>query len=160
MSIRRRATTNAPERAPVGAREQHRRYVGAERLRSPGIDHQRMAACRLWRLRDAAGEDGADNAGERNHRQHGDETARRESDRAEGNTGAAAIGAESTDRFSPAERCPAYRVPEDIAVAVREKQRRDEIESVELINRGIPTAPVATARDGGMNPTFLAAVRS
>jgi len=70
------------------------------------------------------------------------------------------FGAESTDRFSPAERCPAYRVPEDIAVAVREKQRRDEIESVELINRGIPTAPVATARDGGMNPTFLAAVRS
>jgi hypothetical protein len=70
------------------------------------------------------------------------------------------FGAESTDRFSPAERCPAYKVPEDIAVAVREKQRRDEIESVELINRGIPTAPVATARDGGMNPTFLAAVRS
>src|SRR5215468_10189921 len=82
MSIRRRATTNAPERAPlVGARE---------RLRSPEIDHQRMAACRLWRLRNAAGEDGADNAGERNHRQHGDETARRESDRAKGNTGAAA----------------------------------------------------------------------
>jgi murein L,D-transpeptidase YafK len=69
--------------------------------------------------------------------------------------------AESPDRFSPAERCPAYKVPEDIAVAVREKQRRDEIESVELINRGIPTVPVvATARDGGMNPTFLAAVRS
>ena len=70
------------------------------------------------------------------------------------------FGAESADRFSPAERCPAYKVPEDIAVAVREKGRRDEIESVELINRGIPTAPVATARDGGMNPTFLAAVRS
>jgi len=68
--------------------------------------------------------------------------------------------ADSPDRFSPAERCPAYKVPEDIAVAVREKQRRDEIESVELINRGIPTVPVATARDGGMNPTFLAAVRS
>ena len=70
------------------------------------------------------------------------------------------FGAESADRFSPAERCPAYKVPEDIAVAVREKGRRDEIESVELINRGIPTAPVATARDGGMNPTFLTAVRS
>src|SRR6516225_7201602 len=68
MSIRPRATatTNALERAPL---------VGAERLRNPEIDHQRMAACRLWRLRDAAGEDGADNAGERNHRQHGDETA-------------------------------------------------------------------------------------
>jgi murein L,D-transpeptidase YafK len=68
--------------------------------------------------------------------------------------------AESTDRFSPAERCPAYKVREDIAVAAREKQRRDDIETVEQINRGIPTVPVATGGDGGMNPTFLAAVRS
>ena len=68
--------------------------------------------------------------------------------------------AESTDRFSPAERCPAYKLREDIAVAAREKQRRDDIETVELINRGIPTVPVATGGDGGMNPTFLAAVRS
>jgi murein L,D-transpeptidase YafK len=68
--------------------------------------------------------------------------------------------AESTDRFSPAERCPAYRLREDVAVAAREKQRRDDIETVELINRGIPTVPVATGGDGGMNPTFLEAVRS
>ena len=68
--------------------------------------------------------------------------------------------AESTDRFSPAEGCPAYKVREDIAVAAREKQRRDDIETVEQINRGIPTVPVATGGDGGMNPTFLAAVRS
>src|SRR5262244_3815471 len=67
---------------------------------------------------------------------------------------------ESMDRFGPAERCPAYRVPEDIAVAAREKQRRDEIETVELINRGTPASPVTTGADGGMNPTFLAAVRS
>jgi murein L,D-transpeptidase YafK len=67
---------------------------------------------------------------------------------------------ESMDRFSPAERCPAYRVPEDIAVAAREKQRRDEIETVELINRGTPASPVTTGADGGMNATFLAAVRS
>jgi hypothetical protein len=68
--------------------------------------------------------------------------------------------AESTDRFSSAERCPAYKVREDIAVAAREKQRRDDIETVELINRGTATVPVATGGDGGMNPTFLAAVRS
>jgi murein L,D-transpeptidase YafK len=68
--------------------------------------------------------------------------------------------AESTDRFSPAERCPAYKLREDVAVAAREKQRRDDIETVELINRGIPTVPVATGGDGGMNPTFLEAVRS
>ena len=47
---------------------------------------------------------------------------------------------ESTDSLSPAERCPAYKVPEDIAAAVREKQRRDDIETAELINRGIPSA--------------------
>jgi hypothetical protein len=46
--------------------------------------------------------------------------------------------AESTDRFSPAERGPAYKVREDIAVAVREKQHRDDVETVELINRGTP----------------------
>jgi hypothetical protein len=67
---------------------------------------------------------------------------------------------ESMDRFSAADRCPAFRVPEDIAIAVREKQRRDEIETVELINRGTPASPVTTGADGGMNPTFLAAVRS
>jgi murein L,D-transpeptidase YafK len=68
--------------------------------------------------------------------------------------------AESADRFSPAERCPAYQVREDIAVAVRAKQQRDEMETVELINRGTSTVPVATGGDGGMNPTFLAAVKS
>jgi murein L,D-transpeptidase YafK len=67
--------------------------------------------------------------------------------------------AESMDRFSPAERCPAYKVPEDIAVAVREKQRRDEIETAELINRGTPTVPVTTGDDGGTNPSFLAAAK-
>jgi murein L,D-transpeptidase YafK len=68
--------------------------------------------------------------------------------------------AQSMDRFSPAARCPAYRVREDIAVAASEKQRRDDLETVDLINRGAPTAPVATGVDGGMNPTFLSAVRS
>jgi len=68
--------------------------------------------------------------------------------------------ADSADRFSPAERCPAYQVREDIVVAVREKQHRDEMETVELINRGTSTVPVTTGGDGGMNPTFLAAVKS
>jgi murein L,D-transpeptidase YafK len=61
----------------------------------------------------------------------------------------------STDIFGPADACPPYTVPEHIAAAVREKQRRDDIETAELINRGTPTMPVATSADGGMNPTFL-----
>src|SRR5437660_2620337 len=67
--------------------------------------------------------------------------------------------AESTDRFSPAERCPAYKLREDIAVAAREKQRRDDIETVELINRGTPTVAAAPDGDGGMKRTFLTTVR-
>jgi murein L,D-transpeptidase YafK len=68
--------------------------------------------------------------------------------------------AESMAPFSPAERCPAHRVPEHIATAVRDKQRRDEIQAYELISRGTPAGPVTTGIDGGMNQIFLAAVRS
>jgi murein L,D-transpeptidase YafK len=65
--------------------------------------------------------------------------------------------AETAERFSPADRCPLYRVPEEIVASVGEKQRRDEFETVDLINRGIPTTPVTTGADGGTNPAFAAA---
>jgi murein L,D-transpeptidase YafK len=68
--------------------------------------------------------------------------------------------AESSGKFSPADRCPAYRVPEEIATAVSEKQRRDETKTAELINRGTPAAPIKMGVDGGMNATFLTAVKS
>jgi hypothetical protein len=70
------------------------------------------------------------------------------------------FGAESTAQYSPAERCPVYRVPERVAAAVRNKQRRDDIETSELINRGTSTVSITTGVDGGMHPTFLAAARS
>jgi murein L,D-transpeptidase YafK len=68
--------------------------------------------------------------------------------------------AESSGKFSPADRCPAYRVPEDLVAAVRDKQRRDEGQTAELISRGTPAVPVRMGVDGGMNPTFLSAVKS
>lgn len=68
--------------------------------------------------------------------------------------------AESTGKFSPSDRCPAYEVPEEIASAVREKQRRDDVQTAELVSRGTPAAPVRMGVDGGMNPTFLAAVKN
>src|SRR5438445_4868244 len=68
--------------------------------------------------------------------------------------------AESSGKFSAADRCPAYKVPEGIADAVREKQRRDDTQTAELINRGTPTLPVKMGVDGGMNATFLTAVKS
>jgi hypothetical protein len=63
-------------------------------------------------------------------------------------------------KFSAADKCPAYRVPDDIMSAVREKTRRDEDKTAELISRGTPAAPASMKVDGGMNPTFLAAVKS
>ena len=68
--------------------------------------------------------------------------------------------AESSGKFSASDHCPAYKVPEQIASAVREKQHRDEAQTAELISRGTPAAPVKMGVDGGMNPTFLAAVKS
>ena len=46
--------------------------------------------------------------------------------------------AQSSGKFSAADRCPAYTVADDIAAAVRDKQRRDEVQTAELINRGTP----------------------
>jgi murein L,D-transpeptidase YafK len=67
--------------------------------------------------------------------------------------------AETKGRFSAADRCPAFMVPQEIANAVREKQRKDDIQIAELTNRNVPTAPVRTGVDGGMNPVFLAALK-
>jgi murein L,D-transpeptidase YafK len=68
--------------------------------------------------------------------------------------------AESSGKFSASDHCPPYKVSDQIASAVREKQHRDEAQTAELISRGTPAAPVKTGIDGGMNPTFLAAVKS
>jgi hypothetical protein len=70
------------------------------------------------------------------------------------------FNAESTAPFDPAERCPAYKVREEVAAAVRDKQRRDDILTAELISRGTLTVAVTTGIDGGMNPIFLQAVKS
>jgi len=70
------------------------------------------------------------------------------------------VNVEATESFSPAGRCPAYRVPEPLAAAVYQKQHRDDAETTRLIIRGTPTVPVTAGADGGMNPIFLAAVKS
>src|SRR5205823_5127199 len=63
--------------------------------------------------------------------------------------------AEASAKFSPADRCPAYKVPEEIASAVREKQRRDDIQTAELINRGTPAAPASSGGVGGFFSKFF-----
>jgi hypothetical protein len=66
--------------------------------------------------------------------------------------------AETSGEFDPVDRCPSYKVPEDIAARVGDKQHRDDIRTAELINRGTPAAPVTNGGKGGMNRTFLAAI--
>jgi murein L,D-transpeptidase YafK len=61
-------------------------------------------------------------------------------------------------RFNPAGACPAYTVPQDVADAVNDKQRRDEIQTAQMIAKGAPVAPVRSYADGGMNPVFLTAL--
>jgi murein L,D-transpeptidase YafK len=61
--------------------------------------------------------------------------------------------------FSPAGRCPAYVVPEEVRDAVAAKRRQDEAQTAALISRGVTPAPVRTGRDGGMHPTFLALLK-
>ena len=59
-------------------------------------------------------------------------------------------------KFSPAGTCPVFEIPEDIAQAVNDKQRQDELKTAELTSRGMPVVAARTGRDGGMHPTFVA----
>jgi murein L,D-transpeptidase YafK len=68
--------------------------------------------------------------------------------------------AETTGKFTPAGKCPVYKVPDDLMAAVQDKQQTDEREMASLVARGTPTVPVVTGTDGGMNQVFLAAVRA
>ncbi len=62
--------------------------------------------------------------------------------------------------FNPTAKCPAYEVPQEIAVPVAELQQREDTQVAQLVARGTPTVPVRTGADGGMNPVFLAAVQA
>jgi murein L,D-transpeptidase YafK len=61
--------------------------------------------------------------------------------------------------FDPAGRCPAYQISDEVSSAVRDKTRRDELATLDLIKRGTPAAPIRTGQDGGMHPVFLAAMK-
>jgi hypothetical protein len=61
--------------------------------------------------------------------------------------------------FSPKGRCPAYEIPQEVASAVYDKKRSDDMQIATLASRGVPTAPIKSGRDGGMHPTFVAKLR-
>jgi len=58
--------------------------------------------------------------------------------------------------FNPTGRCPAFDTDPQIAQAAMDKQRNDEYQLAQLISRDVPTAPLATETDGGMNRVFAA----
>jgi len=58
--------------------------------------------------------------------------------------------------FNPIGTCPVYQVGREIAAAVAEKQRKDRLQTAQLIRQGTPTVPLRTGIDGGMHPVFLA----
>jgi murein L,D-transpeptidase YafK len=62
--------------------------------------------------------------------------------------------------FNASAKCPAFQVPEEIATAVKDKERQDDAQFAELSRHGIPTAPIKTYADGGMNKVFVAAVKN
>src|SRR6202047_3121715 len=70
------------------------------------------------------------------------------------------FNAQSSGKFSPGERCPAYSVPQEIASAVRNKERRDDAQIAQFASRGVATVATTTGGQGGVNPTFLPAGRA
>ena len=63
-------------------------------------------------------------------------------------------GATRSPVFNASAQCPAYQVPEDVAEAVRDKQRQDELKTAQLVTRGTPVARSRAGIDGGMHPVF------
>ena len=61
--------------------------------------------------------------------------------------------------FTPAGKCPAFEVSQEIASAVRDKEQKDEFQIADLSRRNIPLAPIKTNAAGGMHPVFVAAVK-
>ena len=60
--------------------------------------------------------------------------------------------------FNAAAHCPVYQVNPEIAEAIAEKSKHDEVEVAELVRKGTPVAPIRTGADGGMHPVFQAAL--
>ncbi len=57
--------------------------------------------------------------------------------------------------FNPTGKCPAFVVDPKIARPALEKQRADDIAYAQLLADNVPTAPVYSELDGGMNEKFL-----
>jgi murein L,D-transpeptidase YafK len=69
---------------------------------------------------------------------------------------AAPTNASRAPVFNASAKCPAYVIPDEIADAVRDKQRDEDAKTAELIAKGTPVAQRRPDIDGGMNRVFAA----
>ena len=60
--------------------------------------------------------------------------------------------------FNPTGPCPAYSVAAEIAGPTLEKERADDAQYAQFVRNNVPTAPIRTGLDGGMNRVFLSQV--
>ena len=63
------------------------------------------------------------------------------------------FNAETNGRFEPSAACPSYQVPNEVAEAVREKQKQDAVAVATLIEKGTQAIRITYA-DGGQNEKF------
>ncbi len=61
--------------------------------------------------------------------------------------------------FNPHGACPAYRMSEEVASAVKAKESEDDRKTAEDTQHGTPTVPVHMGTDGGMHAVFLARLK-
>ena len=63
-------------------------------------------------------------------------------------------------RFSARGKCPVYRLDPQIADAVLDYRRHEQIKMANYIADGVSTVPVQKGVDGGMNPVFASKIAS
>jgi murein L,D-transpeptidase YafK len=59
--------------------------------------------------------------------------------------------------FDATGKCPEYEIPQEIAIAAREKRNSDD-SSAKLLSNLVPAAPVVTGNDGGTHERFAGGV--
>src|SRR5580704_17274638 len=57
-------------------------------------------------------------------------------------------------KFGPADPCPAFTVNPKVAQPALDKQRADDAAYAQLVKDDVPTVPIYTGLDGGMNAAF------
>jgi murein L,D-transpeptidase YafK len=60
--------------------------------------------------------------------------------------------------FNPTGACPAYKIAPEVASLSFEKEQKDEAQYAQFVRTNVPTAPIRTGLDGGMNRVFLSQV--